>query len=207
MARFSTEVYAQSKTKPASVRTSPARLASSTPRCVRSTSVQPGKRFSMFQTDSPWRTRTTLCMCAFLDAALIRAARKHFIMSPYGNSRAGGAAPTPGHFRAARPQGADRADGPRNAGHCASVAAEDPVRSGRAGAERTGYRRGGRDFAEQRFATPGDPPGKTHPQSEEGRQPRVLFRERPAYAASYRHHARSAVRQPAEIVTWRKSTF
>jgi len=47
---------------------------------------------------------------------------------------------------------------------------------------------------------------KTHPQYEKKRQSRVLFRERPAYAASYRYHARSAVRQSSEIVTWRKST-
>src|SRR5207249_8510306 len=101
-------------------------------RCVRSTSVQPVKRFSMFQTDSPWRNRTTLCIVGILDAAPVHAARKHFIMSAYGNSRTGGAAPTPGHFRTDWPQGADRENGPRNAGHCPSVAAEDSVRSGRA---------------------------------------------------------------------------
>src|SRR5881396_2351251 len=160
----------------------------------------------MFQTDSPWRNRTTLCIWSILNAASVHAARKHFIMSAYGNPRTGGAAPTPGHFRTDWPQGADRENGPRNAGHCPSVAAEDSVRSGRAWVERTGHRRGGRDFAEQRLATPGDPPGKAHPKPEKERQSRVLFRERPAYAASYRHHARSVVRQPAEFVTWRKST-
>src|SRR5258705_1762410 len=157
MARFNTEVYAQSKTKPASLSTSPARFASSTPRRVRSTSVQPVKRFSMFQTDSPWRNRTTLYMGASR-AALVRAARKHFIMSLYGSSRTERAAPAPGHFRADRPQGADRADGPRNAGHCAHAAAEDPVRTGRTRVERAGYRRGGWDFPEQSRSKSGHPP-------------------------------------------------
>src|SRR5256885_744595 len=161
----------------------------------------------MFQTDSPWRNRTTLCIWSILNAAPSHSARKHFIMSAYGNSRTGHAAPTAGHFRTDRPQGADRENGPRNAGHRPSAAAEDPVRSGRAGVERTGHRRGGRDLPEQRLATPGDPPGKAHSQSEKERQSRLLFRERPAHAAAYRHHARGVVRHSAEIVTWRKSTF
>src|SRR5580765_7934169 len=33
------------------------------PRSVRSTSVHPVKRFSWFQVLSPWRSRTSLCMC------------------------------------------------------------------------------------------------------------------------------------------------
>jgi hypothetical protein len=37
-------------------------MACDTPVGVRSTSVQPVKRFSRFQVDSPWRIRTSLCM-------------------------------------------------------------------------------------------------------------------------------------------------
>ncbi len=37
----------------------PAARASSTPCAERSTSVQPVKRFSRFQPDSPWRSRTS----------------------------------------------------------------------------------------------------------------------------------------------------
>ncbi len=40
----------------------PACCACATPWSVRSTSVQPVKRFSRFQVDSPWRIRTSLCM-------------------------------------------------------------------------------------------------------------------------------------------------
>ena len=43
----------------------PACLACSMPVSVRSTSVQPVKRFSRFQVDSPWRISTSLCMGAF----------------------------------------------------------------------------------------------------------------------------------------------
>src|SRR5260221_9151419 len=56
----------------------------------------------MFQTDSPWRNRTTLCIWGILDAAPVHAAGKHFIMSAYGNSSTRRPAPTPGHFRTDR---------------------------------------------------------------------------------------------------------
>src|SRR3954464_6069631 len=62
IARFSTEVKATSKTNPASPSRRPASRASSTPRSVRSTSVQPVNRFSLFHVLSPWRSRTTLYM-------------------------------------------------------------------------------------------------------------------------------------------------
>src|SRR5204862_190663 len=61
IARLSTDVKAMSKTYPPSFRRRPASAASARPRSDRSTSVQPVKRFSLFQVLSPWRSRTTLC--------------------------------------------------------------------------------------------------------------------------------------------------
>jgi hypothetical protein len=60
MARLSTEVKARSKRYPAALRSRPAVRACSTPLAERSTSTQPVKRFSRFQSDSPWRSRTSL---------------------------------------------------------------------------------------------------------------------------------------------------
>src|SRR6185436_512251 len=50
-----------SKTYPPSRSSRPASAASARPFSVRSTSVQPVKRFSLFQVLSPWRSSTTLC--------------------------------------------------------------------------------------------------------------------------------------------------
>ena len=47
-----------SKVKPLSLSTLPASFASAMPCGVRSTSVQPVKRFSLFHVLSPWRSRT-----------------------------------------------------------------------------------------------------------------------------------------------------
>src|SRR3982750_4274464 len=55
-ARESTDVYARSNRNPLS--NSPARRASAMPFSVSGTSTQPVNRFSRFQSDWPWRTRT-----------------------------------------------------------------------------------------------------------------------------------------------------
>src|SRR5215470_6550801 len=62
IARLSTDVNATSNANPASVRSVAACRASSRPASVNPTSAQPVKRFSRFQTDSPWRSRTILCI-------------------------------------------------------------------------------------------------------------------------------------------------
>jgi len=62
MARLSTEVKHRSKSQPSALSSLPADMAWLTPVGVRSTSVQPVNRFSRFQMDSPWRTRTILYM-------------------------------------------------------------------------------------------------------------------------------------------------
>src|SRR5512139_1756282 len=62
MARFSTEVYAMSKTYPSRLSSSPAAWASRRPFSVRSTSVQPVNRLSRFHWLSPWRSSTSLYM-------------------------------------------------------------------------------------------------------------------------------------------------
>src|SRR5208283_261137 len=62
MARLSSEVKATSNSKPSRCSSSAALRASATPFAVRSTSVQPVKRFSWFQTDSPCRSRTIFFM-------------------------------------------------------------------------------------------------------------------------------------------------
>src|SRR5208337_1493187 len=62
IARFNTEVKAMSKVYPCSLSRRPASLASCLPLSDRSTSVQPVNRFSLFQTLSLWRSRTTLCI-------------------------------------------------------------------------------------------------------------------------------------------------
>src|SRR5262245_25189411 len=61
MARVRTDVYATSNSKPSFLRSRPASRASSRPRSVRSTSVHPVKRFSLFHVLSPWRSSTSLC--------------------------------------------------------------------------------------------------------------------------------------------------
>src|SRR3954453_11601735 len=58
IARRSSEVWTTSGRIPASRSCSPPRTASSRPRSERATSTQPVKRFSAFQTLSPWRSRT-----------------------------------------------------------------------------------------------------------------------------------------------------
>src|SRR6185295_17880610 len=56
----------------------PASAASSRPRSVRSTSVQPVKRFSLFQVLSPWRSRTTLCIAKCALARVFRGRAEFF---------------------------------------------------------------------------------------------------------------------------------
>src|SRR5262245_29486413 len=51
-----------SNVNPSALRSSPARLASALPCSERSTSVQPVKRFSLFQMLSPWRSSTIFVM-------------------------------------------------------------------------------------------------------------------------------------------------
>src|SRR5574343_878753 len=67
MARLSTEVKQMSKSQPSALSSWPADMACCTPTGVRSTSVQPVKRFSRFQVDSPWRIRTSLYMVVLND--------------------------------------------------------------------------------------------------------------------------------------------
>src|SRR5208337_1812231 len=66
IARFNSEVKAMSKLYPCFLSRRPASLASSFPFSDRSTSVQPVNRFSLFQTLSPWRSRTILCISILL---------------------------------------------------------------------------------------------------------------------------------------------
>ena len=58
-----------------------ARRASSRPRSDRSTSVQPVKRFSRFQTDSPWRSNATLCTIGVIEYEY--AGRERFYNTPW----------------------------------------------------------------------------------------------------------------------------
>ena len=51
---------------------SPAARASSTPLSVKSTSVQPVNRFSLFQVDSPWRSNTILYMGGYQLARVVK---------------------------------------------------------------------------------------------------------------------------------------
>src|SRR5688572_14914679 len=62
MARFSSDTNATSKVWPACAMRRAASCASATPFGVRSTSVQPVKRFSRFHVLSPWRSRTSFIM-------------------------------------------------------------------------------------------------------------------------------------------------
>src|SRR5208337_2996181 len=62
IARLSTDVKAISKAKPPSFSVLPASIASPLPCSDKSTSVQPVKRFSLFQRLSPCRKRTTCIM-------------------------------------------------------------------------------------------------------------------------------------------------
>src|SRR5438128_11410615 len=59
MARLRTDVYATSKEKP-SASCRPAARASSMPVGLRSTSVHPVNRFSLFHVLSPWRNNTSV---------------------------------------------------------------------------------------------------------------------------------------------------
>src|SRR5262245_21168568 len=62
IARRSTEVNARSKVKPAFLSARAAFRASCSPLSLRPTSTQPVNRFSLFQTLSPWRIRTSCFM-------------------------------------------------------------------------------------------------------------------------------------------------
>ena len=62
IARFNSDVKAMSKLYPCSLSKMPASLAPSLPYSERLTSIQPVNRFSLFQTLSPWRSRTILCI-------------------------------------------------------------------------------------------------------------------------------------------------
>src|SRR3954454_6707700 len=58
IARRNSEVCTTSGVSPASASCCPPRSASARPASLRGTSTQPVKRFSAFQTLSPWRSRT-----------------------------------------------------------------------------------------------------------------------------------------------------
>mmetsp|Transcript_85749 Transcript_85749/g.142760 ORF Transcript_85749/g.142760 Transcript_85749/m.142760 type:complete len:218 (-) Transcript_85749:13-666(-) len=60
IARFKTELYAMSNSRPASFKALPPASASFRPLSLRSTSTQPVNLFSWFHVDSPWRTRTSV---------------------------------------------------------------------------------------------------------------------------------------------------
>ena len=62
MARFNTDVYATSNVKPSCFSSRPAARASSMPFSLRSTSVHPVNRFSLFHALSPCLSNTTRFM-------------------------------------------------------------------------------------------------------------------------------------------------
>src|SRR5256714_4078820 len=62
MARWRGKVKGGSNSSPPDLSSRPALRASSMPLGARSTSVQPVKRFSRFQVDSPCRSSTSLCI-------------------------------------------------------------------------------------------------------------------------------------------------
>ena len=75
IARFSTEVKAWPNSNPCARSNTPAARASSRPCAVRSTSVQPVKRFSRFQALWPWRTKTSR-LCTRPSSALDQPAQR-----------------------------------------------------------------------------------------------------------------------------------